>query len=111
ALRALRHFEADVLGELNVKELELVHDDAELVTLKAKANFKALGKRLGARMKAIAALVEALDQAALRGLAAGGAVTLDGEVLRGDDVILVREPRVGRAVQSDGEVTVMLDLT
>ena len=108
---ALRHFEADVLGELNVKALAVTLDDADLVELKAKANFKTLGKRLGAKMKAVAAAVAELPSDALRGLAAGGAITVEGEVLRGDDVLLVREPRPGRAVTADGDVTVMLDLT
>jgi isoleucyl-tRNA synthetase len=108
---ALRHFEADVLGELNVKALAITSDDAELVELKAKANFKTLGKRLGGKMKAIAAAVAELDSAALRGLAGGGSITVEGEVLRGEDVLLVREPRAGRAIASEGDVTVMLDLT
>ncbi len=108
---ALRHFEADVLGELNVKALAVTLDDADLVDLKAKANFKTLGKRLGGKMKAVAAAVAELGSDALRGLAAGGTLTVEGEVLRGDDVLLVREPRPGRAVAADGDVTVMLDLT
>ncbi|MCB9705994.1 MAG: isoleucine--tRNA ligase [Myxococcales bacterium] len=107
---ALRHFEADVLGELNVKALALTHDDADLVTLKAKANFKSLGKRLGGKMKAVAAAIAALDQKALRSLGAGGRLEVEGEALTAEDVILVREPLAGQAVASDGDVTVMLDL-
>ncbi len=107
---ALRHFEADILGELNVKTIELTSDDADLVTLKAKANFKVLGRRLGKRMKAVAAGVAELDGEALRTLAAGGAVEIEGESLSGDDILLIREPRAGRAVASEGDVTVMLDL-
>ncbi|MCA9526266.1 MAG: isoleucine--tRNA ligase [Myxococcales bacterium] len=107
---ALRHFEADVLGELNVKALELTRDDADLVTLRAKANFKTLGRRLGKKMKVVAKAIADLEQRTLRALAAGGTVEVEGETLSGDDILLVREPRAGRAVASDGDVTVMLDL-
>ncbi len=107
---ALRHFEAEILSELNIKSMELTHDDADLVTLRARANFKVLGKRLGKRMKVIAKAVALLDADALRTLQSGGAVDLEGETLSGDDILILREPKAGRAVASEGDVTVMLDL-
>ncbi|HGG56719.1 MAG TPA: hypothetical protein ENK31_02855, partial [Nannocystis exedens] len=107
---ALRHFEAEILSELNIKNMELTEDDADLVTLRAKANFKVLGRRLGKRMKAVAKAVATLDAEALRTLQSGGAIELCGETLSGDDILIQREPRAGRAVASEGDVTVMLDL-
>ena len=102
---------ADLLGELNVKELALSTDDSALVELSAKANFKTLGKRLGGKMKAVAAAVQALDQAALRRFVADGTLELEGETLGPDDVLLVRAPRPGLVVASEGGLTVVLDTT
>src|SRR5688500_12099920 len=45
-----------ILSEVNVKHIEFVHDDSDLVSKKAKANFKLLGQRLGKKMKDVAAM-------------------------------------------------------
>ena len=50
-----------VTSELNVKELEFVHEDSELVSYRVKANYRALGPRFGKHMPQVAAAVEALD--------------------------------------------------
>ena len=102
---------ADLLGELNVKEVILSSDDSGLVELSAKANFKTLGKRLGGRMKVVAAAVQALGQEELRRFAAEGRVEVEGEALGVDDVLLVRSPRPGLVVASEGGLTVALDTT
>ncbi len=101
---------ADALrGELNVKEVETIADDAALCRVSAKANFKRLGKRLGPKMKAIAARVEALDTGELARLARGEKLELEGEVLEADDVLLSREARLGTASESRDGITVVLD--
>ncbi len=42
-----------VLGEVNVKEVEFIHDTRGLITKKIKPNFKTLGKKYGKQMKEI----------------------------------------------------------
>ncbi len=111
ARAALRRFEGDVLGELNIKQLALTEDDSDLVTLSAKANFKVLGRRLGKRMKVVAKAIAGLDQAALKDLFATGQITLEGETLGEGDLLLVRAPKKGQVVASEGELTVALDTT
>ncbi|MEZ4430221.1 MAG: isoleucine--tRNA ligase [Nannocystaceae bacterium] len=109
ARAAVTRFEADLLGELNVKRLVVVQDDADLVELSAKANFKTLGRRLKGKMKAVATAVEALDRAALERISAGEPVTLEGELLTPDDILLARAPKPGQLVASEGAITVALD--
>ena len=106
---ALAHFEADVLGELNVKTLELAEDDSDLVSLSAKANFKRLGKRLGKRMKVVAGAIQALDAETIKRAMAGEEIEVEGETLSGDDLDLRREALPGRAVESQEGLTVVLD--
>ncbi len=106
---ALQRFSDELLAELNVKALELVEDDAGLVTLSAKANFKALGKRLGKKMKEVAGAIQGLEATTLRTVLDGGTVEVAGETLGADDLIFHREPLPGRVVESEGEITVVLD--
>jgi isoleucyl-tRNA synthetase len=101
---------ADALrGELNVKDVVTTADDSALCALSAKANFKRLGKRLGPRMKAVAAAVEKLDGESMARLERGESLTLEGEELSGDDVLLSRTALSGSASESQGGITVVLD--
>ena len=50
-----------VTAELNVKELDFVSEEAELVSYSVKPNYRALGPRFGKRMPQVAAAIEALD--------------------------------------------------
>ena len=65
---------------MNVKAIELVGSDTELVRLSGRPNFRSLGKRYGKQTPHAAAAVGKLPTAELRRLEAGEAVTLiDGE--------------------------------
>ncbi len=105
---ALAEHQADLLGELNVKALDLRADDGALVTLAAKANFKALGRRLGPRMKAVAAAVAALDEATIRRYVQDGTLEVAGETLGAGDILVTRTPQPGQVAESDGDLTVAL---
>ncbi|HVY27545.1 MAG TPA: isoleucine--tRNA ligase [Polyangiaceae bacterium] len=96
-------------GELNVKEVVAIADDSALCSLSAKANFKRLGKRLGPKMKAVAAAVEKLDAAAIARLERGETLEIDGEPLSGEDITLSRQALPGNASESQSGVTVVLD--
>ncbi|MCB1059262.1 MAG: isoleucine--tRNA ligase [Calditrichaeota bacterium] len=98
-----------VLDEINVKEIEIRSDDAGLVTLSSKANFKVLGKKVGARMKEIAALIEQLSKEEIAALDSGNSITVGGVELSPEDVLIRREELEGYAVQSDGHMTIALD--
>ncbi|MBK7825175.1 isoleucine--tRNA ligase [Nannocystis sp.] len=100
---------ADILGELNVRRIEVSSDDTALVDLAAKPNLKLLGKRLGAKLKEVAAGLQGLAQVELRAFAAGGPLTIAGEALRAEEVLLVRAPKPGLVVASEGALTVALD--
>src|SRR5690606_22999022 len=46
-----------ICEECNIKRIELIDDETKLVSTTAKANFKALGPRVGKLMKSIAAKI------------------------------------------------------
>lgn len=112
---------AQIAEELNVSSLASLAESSSgrgsggsLVDTTAKANFRALGKRFGKGVQAVAKAVAAADAAALSlALREGTAsVEVDGETvsLAPDEVIITETPREGWSVASDAGATVALDL-
>ncbi len=100
-----------ILDELNVKHLEVGSDESALVDLQAKADFKRLGPRLGAKVKEVAAALAELAPAEVQALAAGESVTVAGVEVSAEDVVIRRTPRAGTAVASGERLSVALDTT
>jgi isoleucyl-tRNA synthetase len=104
-----------VRTELNVKEIEFVSEEGELVTYEVKPNYRTLGPRFGKSMPQVAAAIEALDAdhvaEAVRGERRIG-ISLDGHdhSLEPDDVTLVMQPLDGYEVESDAGRAVALSL-
>jgi isoleucyl-tRNA synthetase len=103
-----------VLGELNIKAFgSLAADDGALCRLKAKANFRTLGKRLGGRMKVAAAAIEALPAASIARLRSGAPVEIQVEggriELSPEDVQVSVETQADFDVETDGRYVVFLD--
>ena len=103
-----------VQGEVNVKAVEPLAEDSDILTKRLKADFKKLGPRYGKRMKAVAAAIGQLDQDAIRNLERHGKLELnleDGPVeLLLDDVEVQTEDIPGWLVAGEGGVTVALDI-
>ncbi|MBL8959340.1 MAG: isoleucine--tRNA ligase [Gemmatimonadetes bacterium] len=81
-------------SELNIKQVVLASSGDQLVTLEAKANFKALGKRFGKATPLAAKAVQQLSSEAVRQFERGETVTIvvDGTeaALEADDLTVVR---------------------
>ncbi|TSB25677.1 isoleucine--tRNA ligase [Streptomyces benahoarensis] len=106
---------AQIAEELNVSSLAALSDmGGSLVDTSAKANFRALGKRFGKGVQAVAKAIAAADAAALSLALRDGeaSVEVDGETvtLAPDEVIITETPREGWSVASDAGATVALDL-
>ncbi|HEU5253221.1 MAG TPA: isoleucine--tRNA ligase [Solirubrobacterales bacterium] len=116
AERAAIEARADlVTAELNVKQLDFVSDESELVSYSAKPNFRALGPRFGKKMPQVAAAVEALDAAHVAAvLAEGGEVGISIEgtdhALGPDDLTLALQPLEGYEVEAEAGHAVALQL-
>ena len=68
----LARFDAQILEELNVKALEMLAPDAELVGYRIKPNLPRLGKRYGKRIPAIRAALANADAGAIAAAVAAG---------------------------------------
>ena len=103
-----------VKSEVNVKAVEPLAEDSDILTKRLKADFKKLGPRYGKRMKAVAATIGRLDQEAIRELEREGRLDLileDGPVeLLVDDVEVQTEDIPGWLVAGEGGLTVALDI-
>ena len=105
-----------VRSEVNVKDVEILRDDSAFVK-KAKADFKALGRAMGPRMKAVAAAIGSMTSADVSQLEQEGVLSLDpgdgqGAIeLTTDHVTIQTEDIPGWLVSSEGGVTVALDVT
>ena len=104
-----------VTAELNVKELDFVSDEGDLVSYEVKPNYRALGPRFGKRMPQVAAAVAALDAAHVAStLAEGGEVgiSIDGadHTLGPDDLTMALKPLEGYEVEAEAGHAVALQL-
>jgi isoleucyl-tRNA synthetase len=104
-----------VARELNVKQLEFVAEEAELVSYEVKPNYRSLGPRFGKLMPQAAAAVQALDPSTVADAVAGerkvGIQVNGGEHELGpDDVTLVLQPLDGYQVEAESGRAVALAL-
>ncbi len=111
-----RDLVTEVADELNVAELvELSSVGADLVDVSLKVDFRAVGRRLGKQVQAVAKAVAAADAGALTAAYRAGTATVDVDgspvALEEGDLIVTETPREGWTVASGGGLTVALDLT
>ena len=106
-LSALKLAGGDVKGleeliedELNVKSVVFVVDETDLCDVSYKANFKTLGKKCGAKMKAVAAAIAAAKAVPFE---------CEGFTITADDVLVTRSPKAGLVVASEGAIVVGLE--
>jgi isoleucyl-tRNA synthetase len=116
AERAAIEARADlVTSELNVKELDFVSEEADLVSYAVKPNYRSLGPRFGKHMPQVAAAVEALDPTVIaevmaRGAGVGININGDEHELTPDDVTLSLQPLEGYEVEAEAGHAVALQL-
>ena len=100
--------------EVNIKEIEFIHDTAGLITKKIKPNFKSLGKKLGADMKIVAAEIGNFSQTQIVEFENSGKaiINLGNKTieLSLEDVEILGEDIPGWLVANAGNITIALDI-
>ncbi|HZH40365.1 MAG TPA: isoleucine--tRNA ligase [Gemmatimonadales bacterium] len=100
----------DILAsEVNVKSVEVVESDHDLVSLKGKGNFRSLGKRYGKDTPKVVEAVAGLAPGQLQALERGETVRVGEWDVTPEDVTITREVTSDWLVQSDGPFVVALD--
>ena len=104
-----------ICSELNVKDVEFIAADNNLLVRSIKPNFKTLGPRYGKIMKSIAATITAFSQQQIAQLEADGKmqITVDGQSVELGiaDVEITTQDIPGWVVANEGNLTVALDIT
>ena len=105
-----------ILTEVNVKDLQFIHDTTGVITKKIKPNFKTLGKVYGKMMKEIAAAFQTLSQQQISEMERCEddyvlSIPSGDVVLAKTDYEIHSEDMPGWLVASDGPLTIALDIT
>ncbi len=111
---ALLHVAELIKSEVNVKELVVVPAEQSEIRLvkKIKPNFKVLGKKVGAQMKAVAAEISTMNQDQIAQMEAEGnyqLTTVDYQLIA-EDVEIITEDMPGWLVSNNGILTIALDI-
>jgi isoleucyl-tRNA synthetase len=92
-LENLRKFEPYFKDELNVQSVTYDSHEDQYILITAKANFPILGKRLGGKMKSVAAGIQKLGLQDILKLEAGESVIVEGEAILLSEVEIRRAPK------------------
>ena len=111
---ALLHVADLIKSEVNVKELIVVPAEQSEIKLvkKIKPQFKVLGKKVGANMKAVAAEIASMSQDQIAQMEAEGSYqlsTVDYQLIT-EDVEIITEDMPGWLVANNGILTIALDI-
>ena len=107
-----------ILAETNVKELQILNAENNFIKKKAKANFKTLGKRLGAKMKWAAEEISKFNDVTI-GLVNGGYIlnpdwqekNEEAVTIYPEDIEVTTDQIEGYEIAAKGNLTVALDIT
>jgi isoleucyl-tRNA synthetase len=115
----IQQVEEIVKAETNIKSIEILAADNDVIRKKARANFKTLGKRLGPKMKWAADIIAGFDNATIEKVMEGPYI-LDKNVLddagsplsiNSEDLEVSTDTLPGYEVAAKGSLTVALDIT
>ncbi|HZY09769.1 MAG TPA: isoleucine--tRNA ligase [Bacteroidota bacterium] len=103
-----------ILDEINVKKIEYVSDDSEIVHKVAKPNFKVLGPKHGKSVQNVATAIRKFGPKEIKEVETNGklSIPINGStttVMR-EDVEIIHEDIKGWMVESDNDLIVALDI-
>ncbi len=113
--RQISKIEDLVKNEVNIKKIEYISETNGFISKKIKPNFVALGKKLGAKMKAVTAALAKFTQEDIATIETNGVYT----IITGEEQIPIQLAEVeiqsedvpGWIVANKGRLTVALDVT
>ena len=110
----LLHVSYIILSEVNVKEIEFLGPDNQLLVKQMKPNFKTLGKVLGPQMKVMAAKITELNSEEIAQFETAGYLEIDMDgtpfTLLTEHIEIKTQDMPGWLVASEGDTTVALDI-
>ena len=100
-----------ILAETNLKDLKFIENDSEMLSKRAKPNFKLLGPKYGNKIKEVSQAINSLDSKQINELEKNGTLVLtNGETISKEDVEISSEEIEGYSVSTNEFFTVALDI-
>jgi isoleucyl-tRNA synthetase len=114
----IKKVEDIIKAETNIKEVDVLGAENDFIRKKAKANFKTLGKKLGAKMKWAAEQIAAFDNAAIEKILENEYILNPDYKNTGEEPIIINSEDLevstdeipGFEVAVKGQLTVALDI-
>jgi isoleucyl-tRNA synthetase len=104
-----------IKSEVNIKDIEFLSPDNNILVKNVKPNFKTLGKKYGKQMKQIQAYFTNMSQEEIHQFEKNNGTHLDVDgvdvELTLEDALISTQDIPGWAVTSEGDLTVALDMT
>ena len=115
----IKQVEEIIKAETNIKEIDVLGADNDFIRKKAKANFKTLGKKLGAKMKWAAEQIAGFDNATIDKVMEREYILNPAEVAEGAEPVIINSEDLevytdhipGYEIAAKGSLTVALDIT
>ena len=115
----IKKVEEIIKTETNIKEIDILGAENDFIKKKAKANFKTLGKKLGAKMKWAAEQIAGFDNTTIDKVLENEYLLNPGYQLAGEEPIMITVEDLevstdeipGYEVAVKGQLTVALDIT
>ena len=118
ALR-IKQVEEIIKAETNIKEIDILGAENDFIKKKTKANFKALGKKLGPKMKWAAEIIARFDNTTIDKVLEGEYLLNPDFATTGEEAVFITSEDLeistdeisGYEVANKGSLTVALDIT
>ncbi len=105
----LLNIKSIVLEEVNIKELNIIEGDSDIIVKKAKPNFKSIGPKFGKDVKEVQKAIAAIGTSEIRELETKGVTKAGNFEIAREDVELFTENIEGWIVDSHDDITIALD--
>ena len=98
-----------ILDEINVKELNIIEGDSDIIVKKAKPNFKSIGPKFGKDVKKVQQLILSFGKEEISAVEKEGKILKDNFEIELNDVEIFTVNIEGWIVESSGGITIALD--
>ena len=105
----LQNMREIILEEVNVKELNIIEGDSDIIVKKSKPNFKSIGPKFGKDVKQVQKIINELNSKQISEIEKSGKLTIDGFEFTKDDIEIFTNNIEGWIVETYGGITIALD--
>lgn len=99
-----------ILEEVNIKELNIIGSDSDIISKKAKPDFKSIGPKYGKDVKKVQKIITELTSPEITSIEENGMLLKDGFEIKLEDFEIHTDNIEGWLIEKEGNVTVAIDI-